>query len=653
MKAQIIEGLGKADILLPSLVAEGLAANDRVKVHLSALQAMTEQACRPGPAAGDPARHASPQSSRESSLAAEFSAAGLDPSAAAGVMSGARQAADGRITAPRLAELGRDILAEVEAMIRAVERAAPDRGREAASRLEATGARERLTSAGGGIRPQDVSELTAVRDGGDSLHRLIMDLHRDLNSLAAGAARETVAGAHAWGLSDDDRETVTAFMRGLQSTAPLKFDHPGLATTAVRAGSRLTIQNDIGVTGAHVIVVTVEGQAVSITHSDVHRARAQFFTRQFDGFAVRWSGIEGGHAEGVGAFKLVTGHFTAPTAAERNAFLEAVGASLVFLIDWNKARKVLTGFVGRDDAIAILEWAARNRVGHRGFLELGGRDLITRAVHHAVPARIGFGERFDAVLGRGAAVDFFKSVLRNCTEALREGRSAPLVRDRIEAELVRGLERTDSALLATVVRQAGLAREIAAAVAHHVGGLCDGASGDGDALAARAQRIETKADRVAREARTEIARLGAGGIVADLVNGMEDVIDELEQAAFIAALLPDKVSGTILEALSQSCAAALAGTEAAASGADAAIEVPEGRRADSEDAIAAVGRLAEVEHAADAAERTVTRQVLRGRLDFASATAALELARALKRASDRLAGFGRRLRAHVLEGLAA
>jgi hypothetical protein len=39
MKSQIIEQIGQADILLPLLVAEGLAANDRTKVRLSALQA--------------------------------------------------------------------------------------------------------------------------------------------------------------------------------------------------------------------------------------------------------------------------------------------------------------------------------------------------------------------------------------------------------------------------------------------------------------------------------------------------------------------------------------------------------------------------------------------------------------------------------------
>ena len=52
-------------------------------------------------------------------------------------------------------------------------------------------------------------------------------------------------------------------MAGLNRTAPLKFDHPGLATTATRAGVRLVIQNDIGMTDAHVIVLHVEGLTVS------------------------------------------------------------------------------------------------------------------------------------------------------------------------------------------------------------------------------------------------------------------------------------------------------------------------------------------------------------------------------------------------------
>jgi uncharacterized protein Yka (UPF0111/DUF47 family) len=641
MKSRIIERLGAADLLLPSLVAAGLAANDRVKVHLTALQAAADHARNPRAAAPD--------------LTAECRAAGLDPEQVRQLVVGAKMSGDGRIAAPHLAGLGRDILTETGAMLHAVDAGSPAEGRRAAGRFAGMKAQERLSSLSD-IGLRDISELTAIPDGdGDSLHRLIMDLHKALNRLASGA-EETVAGAHAFGLHAEDRPAVEAFMRGLQSTAHLKFDHPGLATTAVRAGRRLTIQNDIGVTDAHVIVISVEENAVIITHTDVHRARARFFMRMLDGFPVRWSGLEPKQAEGFGdggAFDLVSGRYEAKTNERRDAFLEAIGSSLVFLIDWNKARKVLRTFVARDEAVRILDWAARNRVGHRAFLELGGSELIIGAVRNAAPARIGFGERFEAVLGPSVAIDFLKGALRISTEGLLEGRSVRLVRDRIEADLVRCLKRVDSALLAIVVRQAGLAREIAAAVAHHVGGLHSGAGGESAALAAKARRIEEKADRVARDARTEIARLDAGRTIAELVNGIEDVVDELEQAAFIASLLPAKTSASILHALSELCAVVLKGTESAASGVDAAGEVPEGRRADSEDALAAIDRLTDVEHEADEAERSVTAQVLHDGLDFASSIAALELARALERSTDRMAGFGHLLRAHVLADLAS
>jgi uncharacterized protein Yka (UPF0111/DUF47 family) len=642
MKSRIIQHLGEGDILLPALVAAGLNANDRVKVYLAALQAAAERARNPGNAAPD--------------LAAECRGAGLDPEPIRQLVIGAAMSADGRITAPHLAEVGKDIVAGMAAMIHAVEAGSPAEGQQAAERFARTKARERLESLSD-IGDGDIARLIGISvANGESLHRLVMDVHKTLNRLAAGSAEQMIAGAHAFGLQAEDRPTVEAFMRGVEKTAHLKFDHPGLATTAVRSGSRLTIQNDIGVTDAHVIIVAVEGNAVSITHTDVHRARARFFTGLLGDFPVQWSGLDAKRAEGLGddgAFYLVTGRYDAEGSERRDAFLESVGASLVFLIDWNKARKVLRAFVGTDGAARILEWAARNRVGHRAFLELGGSELITGAVRNAAATRIGFGEHFDAVLGHNTAVDFLKGVLSISTDALLEGRSVRLVRDRIEADLVRGLKRVDSALLMIVVRQAGLAREIAASVAHHMDGLCAGVGGDGAGLAAKARRIEEKADRVAREARSEIARLDAGPTIERLVNGIEDVVDELEQAAFIASLLPEKISESVLKPLSELCCVVLTGAEAAASGVDAAGEVPEGRRADSEDALAAVSRLMDVEHEADDVERRVTRQVLHGSLDLAGSIAALELARALERATDRMASFGHLLRAHVLADLAS
>jgi uncharacterized protein Yka (UPF0111/DUF47 family) len=643
MKSQIVTELGQADILLPALVTEALAANDRIKVRMSALQAAAQHARQPGPPATD--------------LAVESRAAGIAPAATAALISGAHLCSEGHMAAPNLADLIKDVHDDALTMIRAVEAGDAAEGEAAKARLAAIDASGLLKPAEE-IEFSRISRLTGVaEEGGDSLHRLVMDLHKALNRLAAGCCEELIAGAHVFGLKhNDDRLAVESFMRGLNQTRPLKFNHPGLDTTATRSGDRLLIQNDIGTTDAHVVVITVENNTVTVTYTDVHRPRAKFFVDLFDAFQAQWSGLDRHAAAGLGednAFFLVTGRYQGDSTAARNDFLAAIGTSLVFLIDWNKARKLLRGYVGNEEAPRILEWAARHCVGHRAFLELGGNELLAAAVRNAAPTRIGFGERLDAALGHKAAVDFLKSALRNATEALMSGQSVRLVRDRIEADLVRHLERVDGALLAIVLRQIGLAHDLAVGLSRHLTALRSGRPADAKKLAARAAHIEQKADRIAIEARNEVGRLNARPVIAELIDRAEQTVDELEQAAFIASLALVEIEPEPLAALVELSATAIAAIEAAASGLAAAVEVPEGRRVDSEDALAAVGRLIDAEHAADAQERAITAQVFTGGFDVAASLSLLELARAIERATDRLAGFGHLLRRHIMADLSA
>ena len=642
MKSEIIERLGQADLLLPALIAEGLTANDRVKLRLSVLQAA--------------ARHAGEPSGARFDLARECHAAGIDHIALETLVNRAVLSAGEQISAPGLGALGAAIWDDVVAMIRAVKAGDTADGTKAEERL---GALQKLAPVGTSdiVEFRDVMRLTAISDtDGDSLHRLVMDLHKALNRLAAAHAEETLAGARVSGLLPEDRPAVEAFMRGVHATEKLKFGHPGLATTATRSGERLTVQNDIGETDAHVVVITVEHDVVTVTYTDVHLARAKFFIGMFRNFTVDWSGLERKSAAGLGddgAFYLVTGRFTDDNAESRDVFLESIGASLVFLIDWNKARKVLREWISKNDAIRVLSWAAHHRIGHRAFLELGGGDLVAAAVHHATPTRIGFGERLDNVLGRDAAVDFVKTVLRVSAEALAEGSSTRLARDRIEAALVAHLQRVDRTLMAVMIRQAGLAREIAAATARFVAERQAGRPFDATALADRARRIEEKADRIAVDARSAIVRFNANRSIERLVNQMEDTVDELEQAAFVPSVIPGEIPAELLEPLAELCMATVSGTEAAAAGIAAAADVPEGHRIDTEDALAAIGRLSDVEHKADAAERAVTARILTGDFQFKAALSVLEFARALERSTDRLAAFGHLLRDHVLADLSA
>jgi uncharacterized protein Yka (UPF0111/DUF47 family) len=132
------------------------------------------------------------------------------------------------------------------------------------------------------------------------------------------------------------------------------------------------------------------------------------------------------------------------------------------------------------------------------------------------------------------------------------------------------------------------------------------------------------------------------------VDAAEDTIDQLEQAAFLSSLLPVELEPSLLQPLGDLCNTAVAASEAAARGLEAAAGFAEGKSADSEDALAATDRLTDLEHAADRAERAVTSLTFQAGGDLKTALSALELARALERASDRMASIGHLLRTHVI-----
>src|SRR5579864_2132778 len=121
MKSQIVEQLGHADILLPSLIAEGLAANDRIKVRMSALQAA--------------ALHAQAPDSPATDLHVECRAAGIAPASLATLIGGAHLAGSGRIAAPNLARLMKEINDDAATMLRAVAAGKPAEGETLTARL--------------------------------------------------------------------------------------------------------------------------------------------------------------------------------------------------------------------------------------------------------------------------------------------------------------------------------------------------------------------------------------------------------------------------------------------------------------------------------------------------------------------------------------
>src|SRR6202035_4768689 len=117
----------------------------------------------------------------------------------------------------------------------------------------------------------------------------------------------------------------SAFMAGVNRTAKLKFAHPGLGTTATRAGGRLVIQNDIGTTDAHVIVIHVQGLAVNVTYTDVHAERLEFFQDMLKPRAVTWDADRTTALAAGTPFYLATGRFEAKDVDGCRAYLESPG----------------------------------------------------------------------------------------------------------------------------------------------------------------------------------------------------------------------------------------------------------------------------------------------------------------------------------------
>ncbi len=640
-KGQILERLGESAVLLPELIGAALTANERAKLRLTMLQEAPVRAQSPGAVPRD--------------LSAERRQAGLDDPRFDDVVAGAQTVGMGRFTIPGSRLLLEGLFDDLEAM-RAPLAASPA-GPEFAARLAEL--RQAAPHADGDIvAASEISALGKARRGnGDSVHLLVMDLHRALNRLAAESAVETVAGARVHRVNQDDRERIAAFMRGLNRAAPLAFGHPGLGTTATRVGERLVIQNDIGVTEAHVLVVHVEGTTVTVTYTDVHRARAEFFISMFAGLNVAWSPLNE-DASGLGkdsAFFLVTGTHTAEAQPSLDTMLEFLGSRIVFLIDWNKARKALQTFAGKRAAVDVLEWAAAHDYGHRAFLELGGTELVFEAIRHVAAGRVPYGARLDNVLGGAATTDFLKSVLRIATEGLASGRSARLIRDEIQAELTQCFETAESALYSVVLRHLGLSRMLAGLISDAMSGGHLASAAERKAIATQSKRLEHKADRLALEARELAQRLiDDRGHLRPAADAIEQATDALDDAAFFLSLFPDTpVLGRFIEPVAPLADITTASVADLVRSIEAAARLPEGARVDAVTALQGIDAVIGAEKTADDLYRTALGAILASPAEANLALIAIELARALESATDQLARAALSLRDRVIEELSA
>ncbi|MBN8872183.1 MAG: hypothetical protein J0H67_05055 [Rhodospirillales bacterium] len=622
MKSDVLAAIGEAGLQQPAAVNAALAANDRIKYVFTLLQMAASHADQP--------EQPAPLLRRER-LACGIQDPALDDLPAATSRTGARY------HIPGLPALLRRIAADLRLMAAPVAVIDPAIQPRLDALLAALPAAEDET-----LDPATLAAITQARPDADSLHRLVMDLHRALNALQATLAEERIDGAAAYGLAPEDRPRVAAFMAGLNRTAPLKFDHPGLATSATRQGQRLVVQNDIGTTDAHVVVVHIEGLAVTVTYTDVHPERLRFFQDMLSGHPVTWTVSQSGQLGGT-PFHMATGRLDAADETACRAFLTTLGARLVFLIDWNRARRQLRAFLPGGPRVALLRWAAEQEVGHRGFLALGGAKLVNEAIEAAAGSAMHFGDRLSDVLGVAETEAFLRFVLTGATGCLRQRRSVSLLRDRIRAELARHFSNEQTRLIGLAADHAGLVFELASLARD--GALAMAEAGL-DRQQARAADYERDADRLVNEVRAAVRRRPDHAGFVPLMHAADDAADELEEAVFLLAQFTARLPAPVLDRL-QALAALV--VEAAQEWVKALLGAAEPAPEDQDDALVAIDRVLALEHLADDAERALSAAAVRDSVDFRQLHLCTALGTRLEEAADAMKRGALLLRDRLME----
>jgi len=529
-KDKILSELQESAFRKFELLREGLVANDRAKYYFALL--------------GLAQAHAFDPSAPVDGLESERQKAGIEDAWLDEVA--ALAAADGDdVVVPRGKEVLQRAAQETKIMVEAVSACgAPEAGQfgHRLRLIEEEIARAKEDRLGAALIGR---MLSGERGRADGLHLLVMDAHKALNRLGVELAEEKIDGAAVFGIDPEDRELVAAFMRGVNRTSPLRFDHPGLDTTATRLKTQLLIQNDIGETDAHVFLCAVRSGAVEVTYTDVHEKRADFFQKSLAPLSPRWQARSIKQAKDLpesSDYYLVRGTIPWSDSGELCHALTEIGAKLAFLIDWNKARKALRTFIKGGDAVRMLAWSTQEEIGHMAFLKLGGRDLIYEVLELLEPGMIRPGEPLKSVLGDEATLAFLRDTLKIASLGLRGNESELLVRDRVKAAFVRYFQTLARGPLMNCRDLLGLVVEGALTVRDMLRALARGDRGFITRSVRRLCAWEEESDRIVNRIRkTGGPRPGATDALTPAVLA-DDAQDALEEAAHLIGLIaPEKL----------------------------------------------------------------------------------------------------------------
>jgi len=638
-KVAIIEKIGESGVLLPELITRGLAAHDRLKYYLTLLQTAYTYALAPGKPVP--------------SLRTQREASGLEDTTLDRVIEGSVDRGGGTVYMPGCCQTVATVFEESRRMLQPLLVAGTARS-DLGGRAEIYKRRLDDLFAHAPVCADDLMTKSTIRvltklseNGHDTMHQLAIDLHWELNRVQTSVTMETIDGARVYSVLDRERALIRTFMKGVNETASLRLDHPGLGTTAAHEGDRLTIQNELGMTQAHVVVLHIADLSVTVTYADVHPARIRFLQEMLQTYEIDWT--PAGTPVGED-YEMTVGQFTAATHDHLERFLTFLGSRLVFLIDWNRARKRLTRLVSKSDALALLKWAADNNIGHLAFLKAGDVQLVETAIERALAHDMRPGARLDQWLGADAARSFLMSVLRTTSSGLAAGYSLSLIEDEIEAELLRYLQSNDRQMLADAADHAAMISALDDHVRQTLGRM---KSGDGHDKASRTAELAlswtARAEQIVRHAGRWLHDSDTDHQLRALLTEAESAVSALEETAFLLTLVPPGTDARMLSLLG--------GLSHLVGGAVRQYVdcLEESRdlstasvRSDVDSFLVTVDRLVDHGRQAHAAKRVLTEKLLRGPGDFHQLFVVASLAHEFERAATSLSRCGPIVRDYVL-----
>lgn len=661
-KAQIIRELGMQELLLPKLISDALEANDRVKYFFSLLQA---------------AKYHADHSQKEfSNLRSEREECGISEISFDNVVESST-VLQNSYHVPNVNRIVANVVENINQMILPLQTFADitiQKDKHGSSTLadskvvQATdydNLHDRFKNLLARIpRIEDDIISSVIIDlivsgepkKEDSFHLLVMAVHKELNKIQSLIYQESIDGARVYGITESDKRLIRAFMTGINKTKKLKFEHPGLDTTVTRSGDLLLIQNNIGTTDAHVLVVRVKGVTISVTYSDIHIQRLDFFHSILDEFKINWDNTatkESEKFEDSTFYHLSTGTYLAKDQTDVEHYLSFLASRIVFLIDWNRARKRIGKFVKKEDAFSILKWAADNEIGHVGFLKMGGEQLIFDAIRKTAKSPLHFGDEFEQVLSREKAIEFLKFVLRTCSEGLRKGRSEFLIRDEIRIELSKYFHSLDETLLGIAADHASLVVEISTTVRD---GFVQIEGEDREFITRNAERAkiwERDADAFLNDIRLTIKRSKASDVFEKFVSYADDAADSMEETLFCLTLVSKQdITGDFYEHILELAELAThSSMEYLKAIENAKIVEKASTREQIDDFIQTIDKIITIEHQADDVNRIVRAAILKDSNNFKQLHILAEISNNIENVTDSIMKSAVLIRDYVMQVL--